>query len=148
MDTAVRSISNLDTDRIIATSFPFFQTFVPAGFPSPAADYIEERIDLNQLLVKTPSATFFVKVEGESMVDAYIPPKALLVVDRSADPVNGDIIVAVINGEFTVKRLLKTHAGIFLTPENKKYKPLKIEADMDFMVWGVVTKIIIDPKTC
>lgn len=126
--------------------YPFYQSAIPAGFPSPAADYIEEKIDLNQLLIKTPSATFFVKVEGESMVDAFIPPKALLVVDRSVNPVNGDIIVAVINGEFTVKRLLQTHAGTFLTPENKKYKPIRIEADMDFMVWGVVSKIIIDPK--
>src|SRR5689334_25358923 len=129
-----------------AAEYPFFQSPIPAGFPSPAADYIEEKIDLNQLLVKTPAATFFVKVEGDSMVDAYIPPKALLVVDRSITPRSGDIIVAVINGEFTVKRLLKTHAGVFLAPENKKFKPIRIEDDMDFMAWGVVTKIIIDPK--
>jgi DNA polymerase V len=146
METGLKLIAALKVDNTLSPTYPYYDTAVAAGFPSPAADYIEERIDLNQLLVKTPSATFFVKVEGESMIDAYIPPKALLVVDRSLDPLNGDIIVAVINGEFTVKRLLKTQAGLFLTPENKKYKPMRIEDNMDFMVWGVVTKIIIDPK--
>lgn len=128
------------------TFITFFDASVQAGFPSPATDYIEERIDLNQLLIKSPSATFFIKVEGESMVGAFIPPKALLVVDRSVRASNGDIIVAVVNGEFTVKRLVKTQAGLFLTPENNKYKPLKVEEDCDFQVWGVVRKIIIDPK--
>ena len=146
MDTAITGITS--AAETVFNTFPFYQSAIPAGFPSPAADYIEEKIDLNQLLVKTPAATFFVKVEGESMIEAFIPPKALLVVDRSVSPVNGDIIVAVINGEFTVKRLLQTHAGTFLTPENKKYKPIRIEDDMDFMVWGVVSKIIIDPKAC
>ena len=145
METAIIGIFPLH-QLLQPTSCPFFDSSIPAGFPSPAADYIEERIDLNDLLVKTPSATFFVKVEGESMIGAYIPPKALLVVDRSLNAVSGDIIVAVITGEFTVKRLLKTQAGVFLAPENKKFKPLKIQDDMDFQVWGVVTKIIIDPK--
>ena len=105
------------------TFITFFDASVQAGFPSPATDYIEERIDLNQLLMKSRSATFFIKVEGVFMIGAFIPPKALLIVDRSVNPANGDIIVAVVNGEFTVKRLVKTQAGLFLTPENKKYKP-------------------------
>jgi DNA polymerase V len=128
------------------TFITFFHASVQAGFPSPANDYIEERIDLNQLLIKSPSATFFIRVEGESMVGAFIPPKALLIVDRSLRASNGDIIVAVVDGEFTVKRLVKTQAGLFLTPENNKYKPLKVEENSDFQVWGVVRKIIIDPK--
>lgn len=126
--------------------FLFSCTTVSAGFPSPASDYIEDRIDLNQLLIKTPSATFFVKVEGDSMVNACIPHKALLVVDRSMNASSGDIIVAVINGEFTVKRLLITHAGTFLVPENPKYKQIRITEEMDFRVWGVVSSIIIDIK--
>src|SRR4051812_21703843 len=128
--------------------YPFFQSRVAAGFPSPAADYMEERIDLNQLLVKNPTATFFVKVEGESMIDAFIPPKAMLVVDRSVQAFAGDIVVAVVKSEFTGKRLLKTTAGLFLCPANKKFRPLKIDEQVDFEIWGVVRKIIIDPKDC
>ena len=128
------------------TWITFYDAAVPAGFPSPATDYIEEKIDLNQLLIKSPSATFFVRVEGESMTGAFIPPRALLVVDRSVRASSGDIVVAVVNGEFTVKRLIKTQAGLFLTPENQKYKPLKVEEGSDFQVWGVVRKVIIDPK--
>ena len=146
MENSVQVIASWTLPETTTADIPYFPIAIPAGFPSPAADYIEEKLDLNQLLIKTPSATFFVKVEGDSMVDAYIPPKALLVVDRSQNAQSGDIIVAVINGEFTVKRLLKTHAGVFLAPENRKFKPIRIEEDMDFMVWGVVTKIIIDPK--
>lgn len=80
------------------------------------------------------------------MIDAFIPPKGLLVVDRFINAATGDIVVAVLNGEFTVKRLLKTQAGIFLSPANPKYKPIKVTEEMDFQVWGVVTKIISDPK--
>jgi DNA polymerase V len=119
---------------------------VPAGFPSPASDYIEETIDLNELLIKTPSATFFVRVEGESMIDAFIPPKALLLVDRSINAASGHIIVAVLNGEFTVKRLLITQAGTFLAPANPRYQSIKVTEEMNFSVWGVVSKIISDPK--
>jgi DNA polymerase V len=130
----------------LSHSFSLFITSVPAGFPSPAADYHEDGIDLNALLVKTPSATFFVKVEGDSMLEAFIPHKATLVVDRSLSPASGDIIVAVVNGEFTVKRLVKDHTGIFLSPANPKYKKIRITEEMGFQVWGVVSKIIIDPK--
>ena len=128
------------------TKIRFLHTCVPAGFPSPAAGYVEDRIDLNELLIKTPSATFFVKVEGESMIEAFIPPKALLVVDRSLNANTGDIVVAVINGEFTVKRFVKTQGGTFLSPANTKYKPIRITEEMAFQVWGVVSRIIIDPK--
>ncbi|MEO5998863.1 MAG: translesion error-prone DNA polymerase V autoproteolytic subunit [Chitinophagaceae bacterium] len=123
---------------------PIINTPIPAGFPSPAADYIEETIDLNHLLIKNPSATFFVRVEGESMIEAFIPPKALLLVDKSINASSGHIVVAVLNGEFTVKRLLITQAGTFLTPANPKYKPIRITEEMNFQVWGVVSKVIID----
>ena len=123
-----------------------YYTSIPAGFPSPAADYLEERIDLNELLIKVPAATFFVKVEGESMINTFIPPKALLVVDKSLNAVHNDIIVVIVSGEFTIKRLLITGAVTFLAPANPKFKPIKITEEMGFQVWGVVSSIIINPK--
>lgn len=126
--------------------FTLFCTSVPAGFPSPAADYIEDKIDLNELLIKTPSATFLVRVEGESMIEAFIPNNSLLIIDRSLNAISGDIVLAVVNGEFTVKRLLQTQAGVFLKPENPKYKQVEINEEMSFQVWGVVSTIIINPK--
>lgn len=117
---------------------------VPAGFPSPAADYAEERIDLNKELIQHPSATFLIRVEGDSMKDAYIPHNARLIVDKSIKPQHGHIVVAVLEGEFTVKRYIKTTAGIFLCPENEKYKPIPIKEGMDVAIWGVVTSIIIN----
>ncbi len=125
---------------------PLTAESVSAGFPSPAADYIEDRIDFNELLVKNPSATFLVKVSGESMIDSFIPPKALLVVDRSLTAANNTIVVAVVNGEFLVKKLQKANGKIFLLPANKNLNPIEITDTMDFQVWGVVSKIIIDPK--
>jgi len=127
-------------------AFPFYNCTIPAGFPSPASDYIEDTIDLNELLIKTPSATFFVRVEGESMINAFIPPKALLIVDRSIHPGSGDVIIAVVNGEFTVKRLRKSFDAIILEPANEKFPSITITEEMNFQVWGVVSKIIIDPK--
>jgi DNA polymerase V len=125
---------------------PYYPTSVPAGFPSPAADYVEDSIDLNELLVKTPSATFLVRVEGESMVNAFIPAKALLIVDRSITPSSGDIIVAVLNGEFTVKRFIRASNHVYLASANVKFDSIEITEEMNFIAWGVVSKIIIDPK--
>ena len=147
---AMKEVINIrKTVPVTSTSFsgiPFFPSSIPAGFPSPAADYAEEKIDFNKILVKTPSATFMVRVDGESMVDAFIPNKALLVVDRSVPASTNDIIVAVVNAEFTVKRLVKTSKGIFLVPANSKFKSIKITDDMNFKIWGVVISIIINPK--
>lgn len=125
---------------------PLFDTYIPAGFPSPAQDYMEEDIDLQKLLVKHPLATFLVKVKGESMINDFIPEGALLVVDRSLKPQHNDIIVGVVNGEFTVKRLLKTPQQIILQPANPSFKPMPITEEMNFIVWGIVIQIIIDPK--
>lgn len=122
-----------------------YDTAVKAGFPSPAMDYMEEEIDFNQLLRPRPSSTFVVRVDGHSMVDAHIPDQALLVVDRSIKPASGNIIVAIVNGEFTVKRFIKNSSGIRLMPANPKYQPIVISEGMEFAVWGTVTKIIIDP---
>jgi DNA polymerase V len=119
---------------------------VRAGFPSPAGDYIESEIDLAEILVPHPSSTFFVRVQGDSMEGACIPDGALLIVDRSLKAVSGKIIVAIVNGEFTIKRLVKTPRSWVLHPENSAYRPIQLNEEMTFEVWGVVTKIILEPK--
>ncbi len=125
-----------------AQPIPAFLTSVQAGFPSPADDYVESALDLNALIIQHPSATFFVRVEGESMIDANIHSGDTLVVDRSIEPSNGKIVIAVINGEFTVKRFVINQSGAFLAPENPKYPTFKIEQDSEFQIWGVVTYVI------
>ncbi len=122
-----------------------YDAHVPAGFPSPAADYKEERIDLNKELIPHPNSTFIVSCQGDSMINAFIPSKAKLVVDRSVKPVNGSIVVAVINGEFTVKYLKRNKYKCWLVPANSKYQEVEITDEMDMRVWGVVTNIIINP---
>lgn len=120
----------------------FFDGAVSAGFPSPAQDYLEEAIDLNQFLIKHPSATFMVKVVGDSMIDAGIFANDILIVDRSIDAKNNSIVIASINFELTVKRLIKKNNEIFLKPENKKYQPIKIFDFNENLIWGVVTSVI------
>ncbi|HPR31456.1 MAG TPA: translesion error-prone DNA polymerase V autoproteolytic subunit [Prolixibacteraceae bacterium] len=118
---------------------PLYQTGISAGFPSPADDYIEDRIDLNTELIKNPSSTFFGKVNGDSMIDAGIGNGDLIVIDKSIEPRNNSIVVCIIDGEFTVKRFRKTSDGCFLIPENKKYPPIKVTTENDFRIWGTVT---------
>ncbi len=119
---------------------------VPAGFPSPASDYIEGRLDLNEYLVKHPAATFFVRASGDSMTGAGIFPGDILIVDRALKPSDSSIVIASLNGEFTVKRLRISDGKLSLVPENKSYKPIEIHDDSDFRIWGVVTHVI--HKTC
>lgn len=121
---------------------PYFQARVSAGFPSPAEDYTELKLDLNKALVRNPTSTFYVKVKGTSMVNAGIDEGDMLVVDRSLNPKNNAIAVCVINGEFTVKRLAKNGKELFLVPENSQFNPIKITEEMDFQVWGMVTFVI------
>lgn len=127
---------------IAKLKLPLFLESVPAGFPSPADDHIEAKLNLNEFLIKHPEATFFVRVTGDSMVNAGISSGDILIVDRSLEPSNNKIIVAVIDGEITVKRLLKKNSKIFLVPENPKYNPIEIKGEHEFSVWGVVTSII------
>jgi len=122
--------------------FPFFLSRVAAGFPSPADDYIENSLDLNEHLIDHPAATFFVKVSGDSMTGAGINSGDILIVDRAVTAVNRSIVVAVVNGEFTVKRLIRCGKGIQLFPENPAYSPVEISGEMDFEVWGVVMHVI------
>lgn len=115
---------------------------VSAGFPSPAEGHMEGPLDLHELMIQHPAATFFVRVDGDSMIDAQIHTGDLLVVDRSLDPTDGRIVVAVVDGEFTVKRLVKEKGLVYLKAENRKYPPMKVTTEMDFQVWGVVTWVI------
>ena len=115
---------------------------VPAGFPSPADDYLDMDLNSHDYLVQHPSATFCVRAIGDSMVDAGIQSSDVMVIDRALTPKNNDIILAVVNGEFTVKRIKKSEDELYLMPANENYKPMKITEEMNFQVWGVVTFII------
>lgn len=121
-----------------------FPGYIHAGFPSPAADYMEEIIDLEQHLRPNPLSSFIVRNIGDSMIDAHILPNSLLVVDKSVKASNNKIVVAVVNGEFLLKYYFKNSSGIRLIPANKKYQPIPITEEMDFSVWGIVTKIILN----
>jgi DNA polymerase V len=123
-------------------ALPLFLVYISAGFPSPADEYIEGRLDLNRHLIKHPAATFFVRVTGDSMLNAGIHPGDLLLVDRALEPTCGRVVIAVVNGELTVKRLRRYKGRLYLVPDNQDYPPLEIDEAMDFHVWGVVTTVI------
>ena len=122
-----------------------YGTNVSAGFPAPSNDYLEGKLDLNEHIIKNPPATFFVRVSGDSMTGAGIYPDDLLVVDKSEEAKHGKIVIAVINGELTVKRLHKSRDGVQLLPENPNYLPIDITPEMEFSIWGVVTYVIHKP---
>lgn len=121
---------------------PLYSCKVAAGFPSPADDYIEGKLDLNEYLIRTPAATFFVRATGESMLGAGIFPDDLLIVDRSLTPKHGDVVIAVLNGELTVKRLHQTSRKTALMPENPEFQEIPVMEGMDFNIWGVVRFVI------
>ena len=124
---------------------PLFLCRIAAGFPSPADDFIESKIDLNEQLILHPEATYFLRVKGDSMIGAGIHEGDLLIVDRSLDPKSGRIVIAAFNGELTVKRLhISKSRQITLIPENETYDPIKVNEDSDFLIWGVVTRVIHD----
>ena len=121
---------------------PLFLVPVSAGFPSPADDYLEGKLDLNHHLIKHAAATFFVKVKGDSMSEAGIHSGDLLIVDRALEPTDNSVVIAIVNGELTVKRLCKRGGTLLLMPGNGKYEPLPITTGTDFEIWGVVTHVI------
>jgi DNA polymerase V len=123
-------------------TLPLFTGKVAAGFPSPADDYIEKSLDLNELLVQKPAATFFVRAQGESMLGAGIHPNDILVVDRSIDPVQGKIVICALNGELTVKRLERNNEQWQLKSENPAYPDIVIYEALELVIWGVVTNVI------
>jgi len=121
---------------------PVFLARVPGGFPSPADDYLEGKLDLNQYLVKHPAATFFVRVTGDSMIGAGIHSGDLLIVDRSLEPKDGNVVIASVDGELTVKRLSIRGGKPALLPDNEQYQPVEVGEHATFEVWGVVTNVI------
>jgi DNA polymerase V len=128
------------TPTVIA--LPLFNGKVAAGFPSPADDYVEKTLDLNELLVQKPAATFFVRAQGESMLGAGIHPNDILVVDRSIEPVPGKIVICALNGELTVKRLERHNEQWQLKAENPAYADIVIHEELEMVIWGVVTNVI------
>ena len=130
------------SDTSTTLSMPYFENGVSAGFPSPAEDHTQSKIDLNNLLIENPSATYYVRVNGDSMLGAGILSGDLLIVDRSIEVTNNCIVVAHLDGEFTVKRIKKIKKKIFLQAENNNYKPIEITKEMDFELFGVVAHAI------
>ena len=125
-------------DQRAKWSRPLMMWRVPAGFPSPAEDYVEGRIDLNRDLVKHPLTTFYIRVDGDSMVGAGILPGSLLVVDRGVTAAEGDVVVARLGDELCVKRLSLEGGMVRLLSENALYQPIEVAEGMDFEVWGRV----------
>ena len=121
---------------------PLFESSVSAGFPNIAEDYVDRALNLNELLIKHPAATFFVRVKGTSMINAGINSHDILIVDRALTPTHNRIVIARIDGELTVKRLVYDKHRTFLVAENDDFKPIEITSEMDFEVWGVVTCVI------
>ena len=136
----VNSIMNFINNNSL--SLPLYSSKVPAGFPSPADDHMEEKLDLNTHLVKHPTATFFVKASGDSMVGAGIHDGDILVVDRSLEPRQGRVVIAAIDGQLTVKRLKIKGPKPFLVPENKKFRSIELNENNDVKIWGVVPSVI------
>jgi DNA polymerase V len=129
-------------DTSTRQALPLYLSRIKAGFPSPADDFLDRTLDLNEHLIRHPSSTFFVKVKGDSMTGAGINSGDILIVDRSLEPKDKRIIVAVVNGDFTVKRVSKKGDKLSLISENPKYPPIEIKDGMDFEVWGVVIHVI------
>lgn len=121
---------------------PYIDEGVSAGFPSPATDFMENNIDLNKELCKNPLATFYIKVKGNSMINAGINDKDILIVDRSLEPQNNKIAVCFIDGEFTVKRIKIEKTHIYLMPENKNYEPIMVTHENELIIWGIVIYVI------
>ena len=121
---------------------PMVAAHIPAGFPSPAEDFLDTTIDLNQELTKNPLATFFVKVTGNSMIGAGINDSDVLVADRSLEPADGRIAICLIDGEFTVKRIKLDRECLYLMPENEAFQPIKVTESNQFTIWAIVTYVI------
>lgn len=130
-------IYQVDTDSYMP--LPYADEGIRAGFPSPAQDYISQVIDLNKELIKHPSTTFYGRVTGDSMKDAGLSSGDILIIDKSLEPKTGDVAVCYIDGEFTVKYIRIETNVIWLIPANEAYEPIKVTAENDFMIWGIIT---------
>lgn len=132
-------VTNIQKNRYV---LPLSQSFVKAGFPSPAQDFIEDRINIFNKIVKHPISTFLVRAKGDSMEGKGIQDGDILVVDKSLLANNNSIVIAYIDGEFTVKRFFKDNNRVYLYPANDSYKPIEITKQNDFQIWGVVTYVL------
>lgn len=121
---------------------PLFTVRVEAGFPSPAEDYIDCNLDLNEYLIRHPAATYFVRVSGDSMTGAGIHDGDLLIVDRAADPADGDVVIAALLGELTLKRIRRRGGKVLLVPDNRAYPPIEVGEEDEFRIWGVCKHVI------
>ncbi len=140
IDSSIAAIFEVEQKTKVVC--PLFTSGVSAGFPSPADDHIDRKLDLHELLIQHPAATFFVRVAGESMKDAGINHGDILVVDRSLEATSGKIVIAIVNGELTVKRYVQNNTSCQLVAANPDYPPVEITEATDFSVWGVVTSVI------
>jgi DNA polymerase V len=139
-DSTIAAVYGLDqTTKVVR---PLFSSGVSAGFPSPAEDHIDRKLDLNDLLIQNPAATFFVRVAGDSMIGAGISHGDILVVDRSLAAASGKIVIAIIHGELTVKRLMGKDSSWQLVAANALYPAVVITEESGCEVWGVVTSVI------
>ena len=136
-----KTIEFFSADTSTALALPFAEA-ISAGFPSPAADYLELSLDLNKELIKNASSTFCGRVKGNSMIDAGIHDGDILVIDKSIEPANNQKAVCYIDGEFTIKTLKVSKGKVWLQPANKDYAPIEISPEDNFTVWGIVTHVI------
>lgn len=135
--TGKLKIYSVSTDSEL--QLPLMEGGVSAGFPSPAEDFLDNKIDLNKHLIKNEASTFIAITDGYSMVGAGISNKDLLIVDKSLEPADGKIAVCIIDGEFVLKRLKVDKVGVWLMPENENFKPLLVSEHNNFEIWGIVT---------
>ncbi len=142
LNTANDSIEIFKPDTSTHVSLPYAEDGIQAGFPSPAQDYISEYIDLNTELVQHPAATFYGRVSGDSMIEEGIEPGDLLVIDRSLEPADGDLVVCCIDGDFTLKRIKLAPGAVWLIPSNESFDPILVTPDNRFEIWGVVSHTI------
>ena len=136
---------NLEFFRLSPTSdsyIPYFETGLKAGFPSPAEDYTELKMDLNKELVKNPDATFLARVKGKSMQDAGLNEGDILIIDRSLEPANNKKAVCFLDGGVTVKKIRIERRVCWLIPENEEFEKIRVTEENDFIIWGIVTYII------
>ncbi|WP_276497903.1 LexA family protein [Pontibacter litorisediminis] len=138
-------LEHLNFDYLEGVELPLFASYVSAGFPSPADDYLEGRIDLGKYLVQNPTSTFMMRVKGNSMVDANIHDGDILVIDKSLKASDGVPVVCFLDGEFTVKTFKKEGNKAYLMPANPAYTPIEVTEEMDMRVWGVVVWILHKP---
>lgn len=121
---------------------PFISSGIKAGFPSPAADFDETRVSIDQIVVKHKEATFYAKASGNSMIGAGIDDGDILVIDRSLEARDGKIAVCFVDGEFTVKRIKVEQDCVYLLPENTKFEPIKVTEENELIIWGIVTHVV------